>query len=73
MDGPVTSVNRGAEEMLGWTRQEMVGQPVNNMLALSSVPRLEEYLAYLLSDPAAPAMIDLEFIHSDGTGLWAEG
>ena len=73
VDGTVTSVNRGAEEMLGWTRQEMVGQPVNNMLALSSVPRFEEYLAHLLNDSAAPAMIDLEFVHSDGTGLWAEG
>jgi PAS domain S-box-containing protein len=73
VDGIVTSVNHGAEKMLGWTRQETVGHPMSNMLALSSVPRLEEYLAHLLSDPAAPAMIDLEFVHSDGTGLWAEG
>jgi PAS domain S-box-containing protein len=73
VDGTITSVNRGAEEMFGWTRQEMIGHPLNNMLALPSVPRLEEHLAHLLSDPSAPTMIDLEFVHSDGTGLWVEG
>ena len=73
VDGTVTSVNRGAEEMLGWTRQEMVGQPLNNLLSLSSVPRLEEHLAQLLSTSSTPSMIDLEFVHSHGTGLWAEG
>jgi HPt (histidine-containing phosphotransfer) domain-containing protein len=51
----------------------MVGHPLNNMLALPSVPQLEEHLAQILSNPSAPAMIDLEFIHSNGTGLWAEG
>jgi PAS domain S-box-containing protein len=73
VDGTVTSVNRGAEGMLGWTRQEMVGHPLSNMLALPSVSQLEEYLAQILSNPSAPAMIDLEFVHSNGTGLWAEG
>jgi PAS domain S-box-containing protein len=73
VEGTVLSVNRGAEEMLGWTRQEMVGRPLNNLLSLSSVPRLEEHLAQILSIPTAPSMIDLEFIHSDGTGLWTEG
>lgn len=73
VEGTITSVNRGAEEMLGWTRQEMVGQPLNNLLSLSSVPQLDEHLAQILSIPGVPSMIDLEFIHSDGTGLWAEG
>lgn len=72
-EGQILSVNRGAEEMLGWTRQEMVGHPINNLLSLPSVPRLEEHLALLLSEPAAPTMINLEFVHSNGTGLWAEG
>lgn len=72
-EGQILSVNQGAEEMLGWTRQEMVGHPINNLLSLPSVPRLEEHLALLLSDPAAPTMIDLEFVHSNGTGLWVEG
>lgn len=73
VDGTVTSVNRGAEEMLGWTRKEMVGHPLNNMLAFPSAAQLEEHLAQILSNPSAPAMIDLEFVHSNGTGLWAEG
>lgn len=73
VDGTITSVNRGAEEMFGWTRQEMVGHPLNNLLALPSVPRVEEHFTHLLSTPTAPAIINLEFVHSDGTGLWAEG
>ena len=73
VDGTIASANHGAEEMLGWTRQEMLGHPLNNLLALPSVPRLEEHLTHILSTPMAPAMIDLEFVHSDGTGLWAEG
>ncbi len=73
VEGEITSVNRGAEEMFGWTRQEMVGHPLNNLLALPSVPRVEEHFAQLLKTPTAPSIINLEFVHSDGTGLWAEG
>jgi PAS domain S-box-containing protein len=73
VEGTITSVNRGAEEMFGWTRQEMVGHPLNNLLALPSVPRVEEHFAQLLKTPTAPSIINLEFVHSDGTGLWAEG
>ncbi|NOT54561.1 MAG: PAS domain S-box protein [Deltaproteobacteria bacterium] len=73
VDGTITSVNRGAEEMFGWTRQEMVGQPLNNLIALPSVPRVEDHFAQLLKIPTAPSIINLEFVHSDGTGLWAEG
>jgi PAS domain S-box-containing protein len=71
--GTVTLVNRGAENMLGWTRQEMVGHPISNFLTLASLPQMEAHLTQSLTNPTTPSIIEIEFVHSDGHGLWAEG
>lgn len=71
--GTITFVNRGAENMCGWTRQEMVGQPFSKFLALTSLPQMEAHLTQSLTDPASPALIETEFVRSDGHGLQAEG
>ena len=72
-DGAIVAVNRGAEDMLGWSRQEMVGHPVGNLLTLSSSPAMEAHLTQSLMNPSAPALIEVEFVRSNGQGIWAEG
>lgn len=72
-DGTVVTANRGAENMLGWSRQEMVGHPLSNLLTLSSLPAMEAHLTQSLTNPSAPSIIEVEFVHSNGQGLWTEG
>jgi PAS domain S-box-containing protein len=72
-EGTVVAVNRGAENMLGWSRQEMVGHPLGNLLTLSSLPAMEAHLTQSLTNPSAPSIIEVEFVHSNGQGLWTEG
>lgn len=73
VDGTVTGVNRGAEQMFGWTRQEMVGHPLSNLLTLASLPQMEAHLANILTNPSASPICEVEFVHSNGRGVWAEG
>ena len=37
LDGVITAVNRGAERLLGWAREELIGQPVSKVATPAAV------------------------------------
>jgi PAS domain S-box-containing protein len=73
VEGTVTDVNRGAEQALGWSRKEMVDHPIRDLLMLSSVPRMEAHCADIVTNPALVPFCEVEFVHSNGRSIWAEG
>ncbi|NOT53588.1 MAG: PAS domain S-box protein, partial [Deltaproteobacteria bacterium] len=69
-EGIVTEVNRGLETLLGWSRQELVGQYVRRILTPATALRIEERRSQLLSGEPPPTfspLIEIEALRKDGT------
>jgi len=68
-DGIVTEVNRGLETLLGWSRQELVGQHYRQILTPESAMQMEERVTELLHGErpsTCSPMIELEAKRKDG-------
>ncbi|MGE0824059.1 MAG: PAS domain S-box protein [Candidatus Binatia bacterium] len=67
IDSVFTSCNRGAERMLGWRREEIVGQHVSKVLTPVAFALVEERTRrFLAGDKPASSTFEVEFIHKDG-------
>ncbi|MEW6297771.1 MAG: PAS domain S-box protein, partial [Thermodesulfobacteriota bacterium] len=68
-EGVVTDVNRGLERMLGWSRDEVVGQPYHKLFTPASAAVAAERIARALAgeQPSVqPDMAELEAVRKDG-------
>jgi PAS domain S-box-containing protein len=67
LDNTVTSVNRGAERILGWSREEIIGHHANKVATLASAALAEERTRrFLAGDKPASSTFEAELIHKDG-------
>lgn len=66
IDGAITSWNRGAERMLGYTAEEMVGRPLSSIWPDGLLGHFEAVHARLLNGEAIPTW-ESECVHKDGT------
>jgi len=67
LDAIITSVNRGAERMLGWSREELVGQHVSMVATPTSVALASERTRRFLAGEKLPSStFEVELIHKDG-------
>ncbi len=66
IDGVVTEVNGGAEFILGWSREEMVGHHQEEFIAEKTAAHAREYIRRLLAGEALPSLLELELLHKDG-------
>lgn len=67
MDGVVTSVNRGLEAMLGWSREELLGQHYRKFAPPTSVARGEEQTRRFLAGERLPSIFEAEQMRKDGS------
>jgi PAS domain S-box-containing protein len=67
LDGIVTSVNRGLEVMLGWSRAELLGQHYRKFVSPSSVALGEERTRRFLAGERLPSIFEGEQIRKDGS------
>ncbi|HEV8714506.1 MAG TPA: PAS domain S-box protein, partial [Candidatus Binatia bacterium] len=72
LDGTITSVNREAERMLGWSRQEMIGQDVHKVATPASVALTEERARRALAGEKLPAAFEAELVRKDGSLVLVE-
>jgi PAS domain S-box-containing protein len=67
LDNMVTSVNRGAERMLGWSREEIIGQYASKVATLTSAALAEERTRrFLAGDKPRSSTFEAELVHKDG-------
>lgn len=67
LDGVIEEINRGAERLLGWAREELVGQPLHTIATPASVAVAEERTQRFLAGEKLPSSIfPLDFVHKDG-------
>jgi PAS domain S-box-containing protein len=67
LDGVVTNVNRGAELLLGWSREEIIGQSVAKVSTLASVALADERQRRFLAGEKLPPVFEAELIRKDGS------
>jgi PAS domain S-box-containing protein len=66
LDGIVTSVNRGLEVMLGWSREELIGQHYRKFVTPASVALGEERTRRFLAGERQPSIFEGEHVGKDG-------
>jgi two-component system, sensor histidine kinase and response regulator len=66
LDGIVTSVNRGLEVMLGWSREELIGQHYRKFVTPASVAVGEERTRRFLAGERLPSIFEGEHVGKDG-------
>src|SRR5262245_21986227 len=66
-DGIITNVNRGAELLLGWSREEMIGQYVSKVATPAAVALAEERARRFLAGRKLPPVFEAELIRKDGS------
>jgi len=66
LDGIVTSVNRGLEVMLGWSREELLGRHYRKFVSPASVALGEERTRRFLAGERLPSIFEGEQVRKDG-------
>src|SRR6059036_1362109 len=67
LDGMITSMNRGAELMLGWSREELIGQHVRKVATPASVALADERARRFLAGEKPPSStFEAELVCKDG-------
>ena len=66
LTGAITEVNRGLEVLLGWSRDELIGQHYRKLFTPESAAIMEERVQQALTRSSMfPAIIELEAVHKD--------
>src|SRR6185369_4112739 len=66
LEGTVTSVNRGLEVMIGWSREELLGRHYRKFATPASVILGEERTRRFLLGDRLPSIFEAEMMHKDG-------
>ena len=67
-DGKITSVNRGAERMLGWPRSELIGEHYSKVVTSASVTVVEERTRrYFAGNKPSSSTFEAALVHKDGS------
>jgi PAS domain S-box-containing protein len=68
LDARITSFNRGAEIMLGWSREEVIGQHARKVATPASVVLAEERTRrFLAGEKLSSATFEAELLRNDGS------
>jgi len=71
-DGTLIAINRAAEELIGYTSDEMIGQPLARFLAPGSVATARASLVKILTGDDDLLPFALELVRKDGSHLAVE-
>ncbi|MCS6925450.1 MAG: PAS domain S-box protein [Candidatus Binatia bacterium] len=71
-EGIITSVNRGYEELTGWSREQVLGRHYSQFVTPASVALVEERTRRLRAGERVASVYEQEFIRPDGGVVLAE-
>jgi PAS domain S-box-containing protein/putative nucleotidyltransferase with HDIG domain len=69
-DGEILAVNRFGAEQLGYSAQELIGNPVFNVFLAEDVPLVRRQLRECFESPEQIFEWELRKVHKDGQLLW---
>src|SRR6267142_4914577 len=67
LDGIITTTNRGAEVLLGWSPEERVGRHYREFLTPSSVTFTEERARRIQAGEKVSSIYEIELLRKDGS------
>lgn len=67
LDGIITTTNRGAEVLLGWSREERVGRHYSEFLTPASVTFTAERARRIQAGEKVPSIYEIEVVRKDGS------
>ncbi len=73
LDTRITAVNRAAERLVGWSREELIGQPMSRVMTPASAALGAERIRRGLAGERLPPTFELEAMRKDGTVIPVEG
>jgi PAS domain S-box-containing protein len=73
LDGTITNVNRAIEKALGWSREELIGHSIAQIVTPASVELGQERVRRALAGQKLPKIFELEAVRRDGILVPAEG
>lgn len=73
LDGTITSVNRTCEVILGWERQDLIGQSYTTLVTPAAAAVIAERYRHALIGMPLTALFEFEAVHKDGRLLPVEG
>jgi PAS domain S-box-containing protein len=66
LQGRITSLNRRAEQVLGYSREECLGRNVAELIVPDYLPRMQEARRQKLKGEASPTVYEIETLCKDG-------
>jgi len=72
MDGIITSVNRAAEALLGWSRTELVGQHFHTVTTPATAVRVEDRIHRFLAGEKITSNLELEILRKNDSVVLLE-
>ncbi len=72
LDGTITAVNRGFEEMTGWSRQEVIGRDYRTITPAAFIALTEERTRRALAGERLPSTYEAGIIGKDGSMVAVE-
>jgi len=73
LEGTITGVNRGLEVMLGWSREELIGQHYSKTSTPASIALADDRTRRTLAGEIFPSIFELEMVRKDGSSVPVEG
>jgi len=73
LDGTITSVNPATEKTLQWSRAELIGRNVRELVTPSSLARGDERTRRAIAGERLPKIFEVEAVRRDGTIVPLEG
>jgi PAS domain S-box-containing protein len=70
--GIITTVNRRAEGLLGWSREEIIGRHYSDFLTPASVQLTEERTRRIQAGENVPSISEIELVHKNGSKVSVE-
>ena len=69
-DGNFMDVNRSFADFLGYTRSELIGRNIKDLLPHDEMPRSDERLRDLQLGSSQAATMERRYVHKDGRVVW---
>ena len=73
MNRTVVSINRAMEQLLGWSREELIGQSDYKVLTPAGIALSEERERRIQNGERMPSIFEHEFVRKDGGKVLVEG
>lgn len=71
-EGVITYVSPGAEQVIGWRPDEIVGTDGLHLIHAEDRPAFDAHVGWLVAHPGEPCQTELRLHHADGSWRWAE-